>query len=318
MTTPVFMFPGQSSRYPEMMDRLMARAPHAATPVLELASDVLGRDLRAHFRADNADAFATNRDVQLGVFIANYIHQRALEQSGVRAELSLGLSLGEYNHLVHIGALEFVDALRVVNARGAAYDAGPEGAMASVFPLDVDELAEVVERVREHGPLEIANLNSPTQNVLSGARASIDAASAILEDEYSCECVMIEQRIPMHASIFRPAADALRPVLEAAPWREAARPYLPNVLARFEDAPTASRITELLCQHVYSPVRWRQSIDFIAERYPDAAFVEVGPRAVLYNLLSRKWRTNARFKTDAPEGKPATYESTAKELQSGP
>jgi [acyl-carrier-protein] S-malonyltransferase len=318
MTTPVFMFPGQSSRYPEMMDRLVARAPYAALPVLELASEALNRDLRAHFRADNAEAFATNRDVQLGVFIANYIHQQALEQNGVRAELSLGLSLGEYNHLVHIGALEFVDALRVVNARGAAYDAGPEGAMASVFPLDVDELTEVVERVREHGPIEIANLNSPTQNVLSGARASIDAASAILEEEYSCECVMIEQKIPMHASIFRPAADALRPVLDAARWRTPSLPYLPNVLARFEEAPTSGRITELLCQHVYSPVRWRQSIDFIADLHPDAAFVEVGPRAVLYNLLSRKWRANARFKTDAPEGKPATYESTAKELQSGP
>lgn len=312
--TPIFMFPGQSSRYPEMIDRLTAWAGVDARDVIEQASMALGRDIRAHYRADNPQIYATNRDVQIGVFLANHIHLVALERAGVHAQLSLGLSLGEYNHLVHIGALGFLDAVRLVDARGAAYDAGPEGAMASVFPLPLDDLEEVVSRARAHGPLEIVNLNSPTQNVIAGAQTAIDAAAAILDDEHGAECRVIEQRVPMHASIFAPVAAALRPALAQTTFRKPRYPYLPNVLGRFEDEPLPARIADLLAQHVYSPVLFRASIDFIAEHYPDAAFIEVGPRAVLFNLLSRKWRPNPRFKTDAPEDPGRAFESTTREL----
>ncbi|MCC6559344.1 MAG: ACP S-malonyltransferase [Polyangiaceae bacterium] len=311
---PILMFPGQSSRHPEMMDQLFARWPELAAPVFEEASAALGRDLRAHYDARNQEMFACNRDVQVGVFLANHVHLLALDRAGVRAELSLGLSLGEYNHLVHAGALELADAVRLVDERGAVYDEGPEGAMASVFPLALEELAEVVERARESGPLEVSNLNSPTQHVLSGARAAIDAAAAILDAEHGCECRIIEQRIPMHASIFRPAADALRPALERAPWREPRLPYLPNVLGRFEEQPTPERIVDLLFQHVFSPVRWRESIELLADLHPDAVFVEVGPRAVLYNLLGRKWRPVQRLRTDTLEERSSAFNAAAMEL----
>lgn len=312
--TPVFLFPGQSSRYPEMIDRLFGWAEADACAVFDEASAVLGRDLRAHYRADNPNIFATNRDVQLGVFLANHVHLLALERSLVRAEHSLGLSLGEYNHLVHIGALGFGDAVRLVDARGAAYDAGPAGVMASVFPLSLAELEEVVARARNHGALEIVNLNSPTQNVIAGAPAAVDAASEILDEEHGAECRIIEQRIPMHASMFSPVATALRPALERAPFKAPRRPYLPNVLGCFEEAPTPGRIAELLALHVHSPVLFRASIDFLSERIPDAAFVEVGPRAVLFNLLSRKWVRRPRFKTDAPDDPGPAFKATAQEL----
>lgn len=312
---PIFMFPGQSSRYPEMIDRLFASAEPDARAVFGEASAALGRDLRAHYRADNHDLFARNRDVQIGVFLANHVHLLAIERAGVRAERSVGLSLGEYNHLVHIGALTFVDALRLVDARGAAYDDGPEGAMASVFPLPLDELALVVARARAQGPLEIVNLNSPTQNVIAGSPPAIEAASAILDEEHGVECKIIERRVPMHASFFAPVAAALRPALDLAPFRAPRSPYLPNVTGRFEHAPTPARFADLLARHVHSPVLFRASIDLLAEESPGAAFVEVGPRAVLFNLLSRKWRSGARFKTDTTNDRAGAFAAVAKEIE---
>jgi [acyl-carrier-protein] S-malonyltransferase len=300
-----------------MIDRLMISAPAEARAVLDLASDCLGRDLRAHYRADNPAVFTTNRDVQVGVFVANHVHLTALERAGVMAPLSVGLSLGEYNHLVHIGALDFASALRLVDARGDAYDLGPSGAMASVFPLCLDELREVVERARRVGPLEVASLNSPTQNVLSGARAAIDAARAILDEEHGVECVLIEERIPMHASIFAPAAAALWHALEQAPWRTPHLPYLPNVLGSFEPEPRPGRIMDLLARHVHSPVLFRASIEQLVEHRGNAAFVEVGPRGVLYNLLSRKWISRPRFKTDTGEHGGRAFLAIAEELSRG-
>ncbi len=145
------------------------------------ASEVLGRDLRAHYAQDPTEAFATNRDVQVGVFLTSYLHEQALAARGIQGDASLGLSLGEYNHLVHAGALSFEEALRLVDARGTLYDAGPDGMMASIFPLLVEELAPYVEAAQAYGVLEIANLNSPTQHVIAGARAAVAHVLARLE-----------------------------------------------------------------------------------------------------------------------------------------
>ena len=304
----VFMFPGQSSRDPGMLDRLVALRP-ANRELLVEASEIVSYDVRT------ATSFATNRHVQIAVFVANHIVLQTLEAAGVSAELSLGLSLGEYNHLVHIGCLSFADALRLVAARGAAYDAGPDGAMLSVFPLGMDELVPIVERARRHGVLEIASFNSPQQHVLAGERAAIDAAKQLLEEEFSIDAVEIESRIPMHCSRFRPASDAFRPALAAAPWRASTRPYLPNVHAEWIARPTPEQIQDALTRHVYQPVQWRRSIDLIADRFSDAIFIEVGPRAVLYNLLSPRWRRVQREKTDHPENIAVAFDRLVSRLR---
>lgn len=179
----------------------MRLRPDISRPIVDEASEILGRDLAAHYRADAPDPFATNRDVQVGVFLANHLYLMTLEAADVRAALSLGHSLGEYNHLVHIGALDFVAALRLVEARGQAYDAGPSGAMAAVFPLELDELRGVVERARAHGLLDIATFNAPTQHVLAGERRAVDAALAIVEEDTYAQAILIESRIPMRVAL---------------------------------------------------------------------------------------------------------------------
>lgn len=311
--TLVFMFPGQSSRDPGMFERLLPLHP-VNREIFEHASDVLGQDLRKHYRRDNPDVFATNRDVQVGVFLANHMYCESLRARGLTAAFSLGLSLGEYNHLVHIGAVSFEDAIRLVDARGAMYDAGPDGAMASAFPLDHDALAAVVERARAHGCLDVAVFNSPAHHVLSGERAALELALDLLEREHFIEGVVIEPRIPMHSSRFEPVGRELRAVLERVGWKPPTRPYLPNVVGRFVEEPGPAEFATLLSQHVYRPVRWRHSIDFVVANVEDAVFVEVGPRRVLCNLLSRKWLTNPRFPTDPEEQQPGSLDELIEEL----
>jgi [acyl-carrier-protein] S-malonyltransferase len=311
--TLVFMFPGQSSRDPGMFDRLRTFHPITRT-IFEHASDVLRRDLERHYQAENPRIFETNRDVQVGVFLANYMYAECLRAGGVTAATSLGLSLGEYNHLVHIGALSFEEALHLVDARGALYDTGPDGAMASVLPLDYPDVAAVIEQAQTHGPLEIAVFNAPTHHVLSGARAALELALGLLEREHFIEGVVIEPRIPMHSSCFEPVGRAFQSVLEGVSWQPPARPYLPNVVGRFVEDPGPAQFVALLSQHVHRPVLWRHSIDFIADRVERAVFVEVGPRRVLCNILNRRWRGNPRFATDPGEGGPVSLDHLIEEL----
>ena len=288
--TLVLTFPGQSSRYPGMIDKI-ATLSSGGREALAQASEVLARDLAAHYRADNEDQFASNRDVQLGVFLANHMFMRLLEDEGFEAQASLGLSLGEWNHLVHIGAVSFVDALGAVDERGAAYDAGPRGAMASVFPISVEELEEVVARVQDVGVLEIVNLNSPRQQVLSGDRAALDRAIELLDEDFYVEAVIIEKDVPMHCSTFEPVGARFREHLAKLSFAKPRLPYLPNRMATFVDEPD---FVDLLSTHVHKPVLWRRSIDVVLERWPDAFLLEVGPRAVLTNMLDKKWHPGVR------------------------
>ncbi|MCZ7679264.1 MAG: hypothetical protein M5U28_11110 [Sandaracinaceae bacterium] len=297
-----------------MVERARRMAPEAAGRVLEEASEVLGRDLVAHYRGDAGAQFATNRDVQVGVFVTNHVHLEALRERGVDAPISLGLSLGEYNHLVHAGALPFADALRLVDARGAAYDAGPRGRCSPSIPWTSRTSRRSPSVPAPTAWWEIVNLNSPTQNVLAGEHAAIAAAERILDEEGISQFARIDDRVPMHCSMFRPAADAFWPALERAPFRAPARPYLPNVLASFVHDAQPAVVRELLHAHVFSAVRWRESLELVAERHEGSIFVEVGPRDVLYGLLSRRWLKNARFKTDAPEEPERALDATLAEI----
>lgn len=298
--TNVFMFPGQSSRYSGMLDRVI-EVWSPARDLVMLASETLGRDLFALYREGNAAAFECNRDVQVGVFLTNHLHLCALEAAGVHSEYSLGLSLGEYNHLVHIGALDFVSALRLVDARGRVYDEGPRGMMSALFPVDIDMVDELIERARTVGIVEIANLNSPSQFVVAGETAAVEEVMRLAEDELAVNPTPIERQIPMHTSVFRPVADQLLPFLLSMPWRKPIREYVSNVTGGFVADTSGENLCSLLARHVHSPVRWRESIDRVVERVPQAVFIEVGPRGVLYNLLQKRWHSNRKFKTDSAD-----------------
>jgi [acyl-carrier-protein] S-malonyltransferase len=317
MNTPpvVFQFPGQSSRYPGMIPKL-SQAGAGGRELLAEASDILGRDLLCHYRADNGQAYARNRDVQVGVFLANHLLLAILARAGVRARASLGLSLGEWNHLVHIKALPFAAALRAVDQRGEAYDRGPRGMMVSVFPIALEELEQVVERARGGAVLEVVNRNSPRQQVLAGHRCAVQRAVEILDQEQFVEARVIEPELPMHSSLFASVAKELAPVFAELPFATPQLPWLPNRTARCEAAPERARFVELLTSQVFRPVLWRESVDHVLERHPDAVLVEVGPRAVLTNLLDRRWhKATRRLATDSTGDIRRHLESVVAELQ---
>jgi [acyl-carrier-protein] S-malonyltransferase len=288
------------------MIQRIAEAHAPARKVVQDASDILSRDLFSIYQS-GSEAFERNRDVQVGVFLTSHLYMLALQANGVDAESSLGLSLGEYNHLVHIGAVDFEDALRLVDARGRVYDEGPDGMMVALFPIEREEVEDIVQRTSDVGCVRIANFNSPSQFVIAGQTTAVQAAMEIAQEEFSIDPVIIEKKIPMHTPVFRCVADALLPHLNRARFRRPAKPYISNVLGTYVANPGPERIVELLAQHVYSPVLWRQAIDEVVSRHSDAVFIEVGPRGVLYNMLQKRWHANLKFKTDVSEDIAANF-----------
>jgi [acyl-carrier-protein] S-malonyltransferase len=297
-----------------MMLRALRIDPHGGA-ILARASEILQRDLITSLSAPAGVAFTSNRQLQVGVFLATQMHLEALVARGIVGDCSLGLSLGEYSHLVHIGALDFADALRLVDRRGELYDAGPPGCMVSVFPVDLEAVEDAVRRASAHGVVEISNYNSPTQYVLAGDAKAVESAAQLLEDEHAAHVVTIERNIPMHCSRFSSVAEAFRPHLAAASWKEPRCAYLPNVDGSRMESPTQADFVRCLSEHVHRPVRWRASIEQLAARSPTAVFIEVGPRNVLHNMLSKRWLPVPRQRTDDDVDPVATFAATVGALR---
>jgi [acyl-carrier-protein] S-malonyltransferase len=313
----IFMFPGQSSRNPDMIGKITREWPQSAAIVAQ-ASEVLKRDLATHFRPDNSDMFVRNRDVQIGVFVTNHIHMKRLEQAGARACWSLGLSLGEYNHLVHAGALTFEDALSLIDERGKFFDESAPGIMTSVFPIEAEVVEKKIAALGLSRRVAISLYNTPRQQVLSGDREAVTQLVAGLEEETLVEVVEIEPKIPMHSSALAPVAKKFGAVLARTKFTTPSLPYVPNVTGSVFVNATPEQIRINLALHVRAPVRWRDSIDGLAARVPDAHFLEVGPGAILYNMFGRGWTPGQRSKTDTGRNWREHLNGLAAELRHGP
>jgi [acyl-carrier-protein] S-malonyltransferase len=296
----VFLFPGQSSVSPAVL--LRARAAHpAAEQIASRARSVLGAVRAAQYLDQGGAGLHSNRDVQITVFLATQMYLAALDADGVTAAHSAGLSLGEYSHLVHIGALDFEDALRLVDERGRCYDEAPPGVMATILAVDRDTVTAVVQDARAYGSIVISNINTPTQHVIAGEERAVSWAAAQLEDEHAAHVTIIERHVPMHSPMMAPVATAFARSLRRARWKSATKPYLPNVTATPIAAATAEDFISNLASHVSEPVLWQQSVDSLVATCPEAAFVEVGPGGVLHNMMSRAWRRVRSARVDAPE-----------------
>ncbi len=281
----VFMFPGQSS----ISESMSRRAAELGTwdELEQEASAVVGETWARRFFESEAFEAQSNRDVQLGVFLTNHLQWLALQRFGCSAEWSLGLSLGEFNHLVDIGALSFVDALRLVDERGKLYDEGPEGVMVAVNGVDGVTVDAVL--TADASGVCISNYNGPTQHVIAGKRPDVERVVQVLEDEHFAMTREIESRIPMHCPLFEPVAHRFAEVVRNVAWQPPCKPYFPNVVGAPILAPTADDFIRSLVAHVHRPVQWQRSITWIAQNVESPTLVEVGPGRVLSNLARRGW-----------------------------
>ena len=316
MMTLAFLFPGQNSRYPDMFSKLL-EWDRANVLWMERASDVLKRDLRSHFQADNPEIFRHNRDVQIGVFLANHMHWQNLEREGIRASYSAGLSLGEYNHLVHIGALNFDDALQLLNTRGELYERGPRGKMTAVLAVSASELNDFILTLGLARRVVIGMINTPRQSVLSGDAAAVDAAAQAAEAEFLAETVVVDQRLPMHSPLFETVGRQFRSVLESVRWRAPEKPYLSNFCGTFLKRPSPDDLVESLASHTWNTVRWRDCIETLLSEPNEITFVETGPKCVLTNFFGRKWVTPPRLYTDAATDFESAITTLIEELSGG-
>jgi [acyl-carrier-protein] S-malonyltransferase len=260
--------------------------PWRASPawdVVERAESALGQPL-AHLllEADEAGLSRT-QDAQLAVLLASLLAWEALRKRLEAPVAFAGHSLGQVTALIASGALSLEDGVRLAARRAectqAAADENP-GRMAALIGAGLDVAEDACVGVDAW----VANDNAPGQVVIGGTPAGLDAATERAAALGVRRTVKLAVSAAFHTPLMAPAAEALRPSLEATAFGRPAAPVVSNADARPYDGPDgwASRLAD----HLVSPVRWRSSMETLAALGIDT-FYEVGPGNVLTGLAKR-------------------------------
>jgi [acyl-carrier-protein] S-malonyltransferase len=288
-----FLFPGQGSQAVGMGRELAERFPIAAQTFAE-ADAALGFPLsRLCFEGPEEDLRLTENTqpaiMTVSVAAARVFAERLLAEHGVAPALAAGHSLGEWSAHVIAGTFSLADAVRAVKARGRAMQqavpAG-QGAMAAVLALDAAQVSEAcVEAARETGLIvQAANLNSPSQTVISGATAAVEKAAALCKAKGARRTVMLPVSAPFHCALMQPAQEEVARVLSGVGMHNPHIPVAANVTG--ELVTTADATRDALIRQVTGAVRWVDCMQSLKAAGADL-FIEVGPGKVLCGLLKQ-------------------------------
>lgn len=287
MSKFAMVFPGQGSQSLGMLADLAAQFPIVEATFSE-ASLVLGYDLWQLVQQGPAEELNKTWQTQPALLTASVAIWRVWQhQGGKLPTLMAGHSLGEYSALVCAGVLDFKQAVSLVELRGKLMqEAVPEGtgAMYAIIGLDNESIAKACEESAQGQVVSPVNFNSPGQVVIAGNKEAVERAGAACKAAGAKRALPLPVSVPSHCALMKPAADKLAEALENIEFQAPIFPVVNNVDVKTEVSPEAIR--SALVRQLYNPVRWTESVEFIAAEGVEL-LLEVGPGKVLTGLTKR-------------------------------
>lgn len=282
------VFPGQGAQYVGMGVELAQRFP-SARRLLDEADRVLGFAL-SDVMANGPEAELTRTDISQPAILVASAMALAVAQEAVKpltCAAVAGLSLGEYSALYAAGSLSFADAVKLVRLRGeamqAAAEAVPSG-MVALIGADEASAAKLCAEAAQGEVLAVANLNSPGQVVVSGARGACVRAAELAKNHGIRRAMPLPVAGAFHSPLMAPAADRLRAALAAVAFKDPQWPVYTNVTAKA--VTSAAEIPGLLVAQLTQPVRWADSV-VAMQAAGIGEFLELGPGKTLSGMIAR-------------------------------
>lgn len=285
--TLALVFPGQGSQAVGMLAELHQEFDIVRTTFAE-ASTALGYDLwQLVAQGPEADLNETHR-TQPALLTASVAVFRLWQQQGLPTPAYLaGHSLGEYSALVCAGVLSLADAVVLVEKRGrymqSAVPAGT-GAMSAIIGLDDALIAKACAEAAQGEVVAPVNYNSPGQVVIAGHKAAVERANELCKAAGAKRALPLPVSVPSHCALMQPAAEALKADLATLAFHPAVIPVVNNVDVAV--VTTAAEISDALVRQLYSPVRWTETIEYLAAQGVTQV-IELGAGKVLSGLIKR-------------------------------
>jgi len=284
MTKRAVVFSGQGAQFVGMGKDLAETYP-SCLALFKRADDALGMGLSKLCFEGPIEALTRSDVCQPAIFVVSTVCLQALRErkSDVAFAAAAGLSLGEWSALHAAGALTFEDTLRILQARGRFMQEACEaqaGGMVSVMGLSESALRDVCAATG----MEIANLNSADQTVLSGPKARIADAERVAKEKGAKKTVVLNVAGAFHSSLMAPAAAKLQAFFAGVTFRAPILPVVANVTGLPHG--DAESIRRTMVEQVTHSVRWAACVEWIKGQGV-TSYVECGPGKVLTGLIKR-------------------------------
>ncbi len=299
--SPAFVFPGQGSQSLGMLAELGAQQRLVLDTFSE-ASEALGYDLWALIQNGPVEQLNQTDKTQPAILAASIALWRLwLAEGGVRPAYVAGHSLGEYSALVAADSLSLAAAVKLVELRGQlmqqAVPAG-QGGMAAILGLEDADVLAACSEAAQGDVVSAVNFNAPGQVVIAGSAAAVERAIEACKTRGAKRAMALPVSVPSHCELMRPAAERFAESVAAIEWQAPKIALVQNVSAAVVNDLEALK-RDLLAQ-LYSPVRWVESMQKLAE-CGVTALVECGPGKVLSGLNKRCVKGIDTFNLDTPE-----------------
>lgn len=279
-----FVFSGQGAQAVGMGKDLFEQLP-AAVEIFNKADKILGWSLSDICFNGPESKLTETRYCQPAIYTMSAACLEAFKSKNpqIIPAATAGLSLGEFTALYSAGAFSFESGLRIIEKRAIymqeACDA-TKGTMASVMKGELDAVQECCSRAG----VDVANINSSGQIVISGESAKITEAIAFLKEKGMSKVIPLKVAGAYHSRLMKPAetklAEYLVPISFDIPKVSVAQ----NFTGKLENEPV--KMKQNIISQVTGSVRWVNCVNSIVEVGIDT-IIEFGPGNVLTGLIKR-------------------------------
>lgn len=286
MSKIAFIFPGQGAQTCGMGQDFYEQTT-IGREIYDMASDLLGFSVPDLCFVKN-DRLDITEYTQAAMVTTGIAMMRVVEEkTGIKPDVTAGLSLGEYCALAASGVMAEKDAILTVRQRGILMqEAVPVGvgAMSAILALDATKIEEVLNEMED---VSIANYNCPGQIVISGKKEAVEEANNRLLEAGAKRAILLKVSGPFHSQLLTGAGEKLGVALEGVPLNPPTIPYVSNVTATYVF--DENEVKPLLIKQVSSSVRWQQSVEAMLADGVDT-FIEIGPGKTLAGFIKKMKR----------------------------
>ncbi len=308
MKNYVILGPGQAAQYIGM-GKTFYETSDICKNIFISAEKITGVDVRKLSFEGPEDILTRTDNVQVCITTVSIASLEYLKnQKNINIIATAGHSLGEYTALFASGVFDLETVLKAVQIRGKLMQEAADkykGGMLAVIGMKLEKIQELTDELAKEGIINIANLNSPKQIILSGEEKMIKKAAERFKEAGAKKVVPLNVSGAWHSKLMETAAEGMKNFLDNVTLNPPKLPIFSNVTTQqYSNDP--SEIKALLVKQIISPVNWIEEFNNIknfagGNSVENFQFLELAPNKILAGINKQNDRSIPTISFDNPE-----------------